>query len=174
MSQILLGQYSEPDKNIKLQTSLNSDIENRQGLTILAGNVNLAQEIERSFQSTFLTSPNPIYNCHGMTFANRRTGIFNMAHLFQILADEYEHIKNQDNVKTGDIIIYYTPDEKEILHSGIVTFVDINNHYNKISILSKAGQLGEIVHYPEKVPPQYNGLIKYYRIAHRINITRLA
>ena len=59
------------------------------------------------------------YNCHGLTFANRRTCIFPNGEIIKILKDdEYKKIEMQE-VMPGDVIIY-KGDDDDIIHSGIV------------------------------------------------------
>jgi hypothetical protein len=44
------------------------------------------------------------YNCHGLTFASRRTRIYDVQ---QVLAeDAYEHIPLNE-VEPGDVIVYF-------------------------------------------------------------------
>ena len=167
MPSIILTKYQEPELAITLQTSYKTPINNHQSTVLLKANESLYRQLEEKFNSKFLCSPNPIYNCHGMTFASRRTGIYKDADILKILEDEYVHIKSIFEVRTGDIIIYFSSNESEILHSGVVTYVVKNDSFPEIKILSKARQCGEIMHKPDEVPDDIKGIIKYYRIGHK-------
>src|SRR2546423_1157224 len=53
------------------------------------------------------SDPTPIYNCHGLTFASRRTGIFESVTLRQILVEDGYAEIIRDAVLAGDIIMYF-------------------------------------------------------------------
>ena len=91
--------------------------------------------------------PTGQYNCHGLTFANRRTGIYHPASVAEILEDDgYRQIKASE-VCLGDVVVYY--DGRQIAHTGIV--VRIEREEGLIGgqatwIMSKWGQAGEYIH----------------------------
>jgi len=102
--------------------------------------------------------PSRIYNCHGLTFASRRTFIWLSEEITKILDDDgYEKVDRQ-YVLAGDIVVYYaTTGDAE--HSGVVVEVDQFGP----KILSKWGQSHEVVHRegdcPYNVPD-----VRFYRI----------
>lgn len=89
------------------------------------------------------TSPSARYNCHGLTFAGRRTSIESPREVEQILFDDnYVEVPRPD-VVAGDVAIYY--ENGSIEHSGIVMET---GDLGVIWILSKWGELHEAVHKP--------------------------
>src|SRR5262249_50698196 len=63
--------------------------------------------------------PSARYNCHGLTFAARRTGIASSAQVQRILNhDGYRELKMTERPSPGDIAIYR--EDGDIVHSGIV------------------------------------------------------
>jgi hypothetical protein len=171
-SPIYLNEYEEIPLSIITQTSLGGghEISNSQYTTVLKGEVAIYHSFERDFKSTFQGKANPVYNCHGLTFASRRTGIYDPLEVWKILKDEYIPIKSEKDVLEGDVVIYLSRDETDILHSGIVTFVDRSSAIIDIKILSKVLKGKEIVHKPSDAPESYLGVIKYFRVEHKIEI----
>ena len=108
------------------------------------------------------TEPNPIYNCHGFTFASRRTGLHEDDALKHILQDDgYEEIP-LDKVLPGDIVIYYG-DTGDIRHSGMV--IEGPSEPLKFPrIVSKWGKYGEVIHFVHDKPPYYGVTYRYFRI----------
>jgi hypothetical protein len=102
------------------------------------------------------TDPSRKYNCHGLTFASRRTWIWKSLEIEKILKDDdYEVVELRD-VMPGDIVVYSQNGDPE--HSGIVV-----SNYPVPTILSKWGAAHEVVHRVTDCP--YNaGQIAYYRI----------
>src|ERR1700761_7362541 len=99
----MLLQFStqKPKKSITLHTSKGSSIENEQytGLedsALIRFNIS---EIQRKFPDVvFRNSPTDCYNCHGMTFASRRTGIYDTNEIIKILKeDNYVEIIDINN-----------------------------------------------------------------------------
>lgn len=95
------------------------------------------------------------YNCVGLVFASRRTAI-EPEHLQMIIEDDgYKRIKNEKDVKKGDIVLYR--DRNEYTHIGIIVGVRTNivNCKFEFTVLSQWGRDGEYVHSVDKVPEQY-------------------
>jgi hypothetical protein len=108
------------------------------------------------------SDPNPFYNCHGMTFATRRTGVFETAVVRQILdEDKYGEVP-QMFVLPGDVILYYGPDN-DIEHSGIVIEVPKPENFNVPLVCSKWGKYAELVHWGNQCPYNFAN-VKYYRM----------
>lgn len=113
---------------------------------------------------TYRTDPCGFYNCHGLTFASRRTRIYETTELRKIISDDdYEYIEIT-NVFPGDIILYITK-LGAIIHSGIILTVEsIGNEVIPI-ILSKWGSGSEVVHNFKNCPYwQTDTIIEFYRI----------
>ena len=56
----------------------------------------------------FITDESPIYNCHGLTFASRRTGIDETSEILNILGDDKFVKIDISECLPGDIVIYYS------------------------------------------------------------------
>jgi hypothetical protein len=115
--------------------------------------------------ATFRTSPSGLYNCHGLTFASKRTRIPDNSEIVKIIDDDnYFEITVLSNVFPGDIIIYIDSDG-ERFHSGIVIDVCNNGGLMGIRVLSKWGYGSEVCH-PHTYCPYYEmaAKIKFYRI----------
>lgn len=108
--------------------------------------------------------PTFVYNCHGLTFASRRTQIWNPREIQKILNDDGYVEVERSAVMAGDIAVY-TDREGDISHSGPVVEIRqlqgllISNIY----ILSKWGSLHEVIHL-ERDCPYVEASIKYYRL----------
>jgi len=97
------------------------------------------------------------YNCHGMTFANRRTWIEKFddegsmdSVIRMILADDDYRMIQKAEAGCGDIVVY--KDHKgAITHTGIV--VDHNPLTGEINMLSQWGSDGEYFHTLRDVTP---------------------
>lgn len=93
------------------------------------------------------------YNCHGLTFANRRTGIYDIQALESVLDDDgYRRIPRKD-VEPGDILVCY--DQGEISHTGVVLEVTPAEGIPGlvgIRVVSKWGGAAEYVHMDQDGP----------------------
>lgn len=145
--------------HIELQTSKHRDIPNRQLFEISSLDQKTYHKIMNSYPSViFRNEPNPIYNCHGLTFASSRTGIEDDEIIPLILDDDdYREILNE-NVLPGDIIIY--KHNGGVIHSGIVVSGPIG--LGIPMVLSKWGSFSEIVHLAHVCPYDSSDL-HYYR-----------
>ena len=99
-----------------------------------------------------------VYNCHGLTFASRRTVIDKPNDIERIIQDDdYGEVDHSD-VKPGDIAVYYSGGDAE--HSGIV--IEISDD-RPIKILSKWGVGQEVRHWVH-VCPYDSSAVQYYRV----------
>jgi hypothetical protein len=99
------------------------------------------------------------YNCHGLTFACRRTGISDSAEVQKILThDGYQEVQRKD-LLAGDIVIYVSVDTNEIEHSGIIVQVDDYGPY----VLSKWGHCHEVIHRLGECMYD-SSRVRYYRV----------
>jgi len=102
------------------------------------------------------------YNCHGLTFANRRTGIHDPDAVSTILADDgFREIRLSD-VQCGDLVVYL--DGGEISHTGVVLEVKegvpADSMLRAVKIISKWGNAAEYVHMATDGP--YSGHVVTY------------
>ena len=104
--------------------------------------------------------PCETYNCHGLTFAARRTRIWQSAEITKILKDDdYEEVR-RDGVLAGDIAVYYEARTGDAEHSGVVVS---NELVHGPRILSKWGSAHEVVHYLGQCPFDASN-VKFYRV----------
>ncbi len=124
--------------------------------------LNSSERIKSEFpEAVIRTGPTRVYNCHGMTFASRRTAIYEPGEVDKILADDsYKDVLLND-VKPGDVVLYCR--EEEAIHSGIVTHVE-RGFPPRVWVCSKWGHLNEVVHPVEK--SRYSEGVKYKRVIH--------
>ena len=155
--------FGNEKHNIVVQTRKGRDIDNQQFKEITPFELNQLHKLDKYRKDcTFRSGVSPIYNCHGMTFASRRTGIFELDSLKLIISDDgYEEVA-QANTLPGDVAIYQ--EGGDIQHSGIV--VEIRNRNISFPvpwICSKWGKGPEVIHAFFNCPYKPEG-IKFYRI----------
>lgn len=126
------------------------------------------QQLRQKYQgrgAVFRTGIIPVYNCHGLTFASRRTSLGEASVIRKILMDDrYVRIEDVDKVLPGDIVLYVNSDDGDIEHSGVVLEVPEQLGLVKLPrILSKWGKSGEVIHWVSNCP--YNGNHEYYRVS---------
>lgn len=153
--------FLNTDKFIVIQTRKGNEIKNFQNPEISEYNKKYFQPTESKYPKAKKRSePTGLYNCHGLTFANRRCFVEIAKQVLMILEDDdYQEIEIR-NVLPGDIIVYYSDGDVE--HSGIVIqkaeaplFIPL--------VFSKWSCHAEFIHYANYCP-YYMGNIKYYRI----------
>jgi hypothetical protein len=105
------------------------------------------------------------YNCHGMTFAARRSTIWIPGEVKKILQeDDYQRIAKQ-NVMPGDIVTYFSTGKNpgsvagDVEHSGIVLELLLL----QMRVLSKWGFCDEVIHFLTQVPYDI-GDIRFFRV----------
>jgi hypothetical protein len=102
--------------------------------------------------------PSRKYNCHGLTFASRRTWIDDALEIRKILQDdEYREVGRAD-VLPGDVVVYYVDGDVE--HSGVV--VEKGDIAGPL-ILSKWGFCHEVIHRIPECPYDARQVV-FYRI----------
>jgi hypothetical protein len=100
------------------------------------------------------TGPCKTYNCHGLTFAARRSWI-GSPEVGRILKDDdYEKVSD---VMPGDVALYVQ--DGDFSHSGIVVMVRMSVPW----ILSKWGECHEVVHAVMDCPYS-KSTVSYYRV----------
>ena len=98
-----------------------------------------------------------------MTFASRRTGIYERSEIEKILADDgYVEIPLSKTI-AGDIIIYFGEDG-DAEHSGVVVTSAGESQLGVPRVLSKWGKYAEFVHWANQCPYTLT-FAKYFRIS---------
>ena len=161
---VLIDSAPAAGQDIALQTRKRWNIPNGQVTEISILELNNAKLLLRRYSTSILdyrTDPTPIYNCHGLTFASRRTGIYEVSAIHKILDDdEYKRVEIEA-VLPGDAILYFDEDG-DIEHSGIV--VSRPQATLKVpQVVSKWGKFQEVIHWASQCPYNYS-TAKYYRI----------
>ncbi|MCI0695142.1 hypothetical protein L0337_24425 [candidate division KSB1 bacterium] len=148
--------------SIRVQTRKANDIQNEQSLLI--------SEFERSQFPIFIKKhpkaklralPTGIYNCHGLTFASRRTMIYDPNEIWKIIKDDNYVRVEQIQALPGDVVLYLSV-EGDVEHSGIVISEPEPNFYLP-KVWSKWGKYYEVIHYVNDCPYEKSN-IQYYRI----------
>jgi len=146
---------------IALETSRQRPITNFQGSGVSPMNLNWARDLTKIYPNAISrTAPSGVYNCHGLTFASRRTSLEESAQIPVILDDDKYVEIGPSEVLAGDVIVYYDSDG-EPNHSGIV--VGVKGELKLPIICSKWGSAGEFVHRMGDCPPHYGPRSKFYR-----------
>ncbi len=105
--------------------------------------------------SARLRSVSGVYNCAGLVFASRRTVIYRMELLYEILRhDGYRKIGPPPVAMEGDVVIYVEDDTGQPAHIGIIMKIEprIADATFDTTVLSKWGLHGEYIHRLECVP----------------------
>lgn len=155
--------FQEPPKSIIVQTRKGSDIKNEQVETAFSfGGLMELEDLKRDFPNARIRGQKgSLYNCHGLTFASKRTGIYELADLEMILTeDDYREVVFNQTLP-GDIVLYFS-ENGDIEHSGILVDVNEGGDIRVPKIVSKWGDAYEVIHKFSDCP--YNFLkVKYYR-----------
>jgi hypothetical protein len=96
---------------------------------LIAGAVQKSRDLRRQYSNARHrpTSPCATYNCHGLTFASRRTGIDPTMVRKILTEDGYEQV-TRTTLVAGDIAVYVHPLTNDFEHSGIVIEVNQFGH----------------------------------------------
>jgi hypothetical protein len=146
---------------IRLETSKRTGIENLQGYEISTFELNWSAEIPKLHPSAIQrTGSSALYNCHGLTFASRRTRVFDTQEVHRILSDDKWLELVIEDVRAGDIVVYYS-EEGEANHSGII--LECDAEFRLPIVCSKWGHAGEYIHRLSDVPSVYGPQWKFFR-----------
>jgi hypothetical protein len=146
---------------IRLETSRRTGIHNVQEFEISAFHLNWNARIPKDFpDATPRGEMSALYNCHGLTFASRRTRVENTQCLHQILHDDDWKPLEAKEVLPGDIVIYFS-EEGEANHSGVIVQCDAPLYLP--IVFSKWGNAGEYIHKLTYCPSIYGPVTKFYR-----------
>ena len=112
-------------------------------------------------------NPSPIYNCHGMSFASRRTNIDRATEIRMIINDDgYDKINIKETLP-GDIVLYVKKDDGDIIHSGfLVNCEHPEGNISNIWVVSKWGKFKEVIHHLFDCPYK-NCEAEFYRLTHK-------
>jgi len=144
------GELTELPGSIPLATRMGREIPNEQVPEGPPEVVERGRKILRNKYPLVIERRPPTgqYNCHGLTFANRRTGIQEPWTFEVILKDDGYHRIRLVDMEPGDVVVY--DDMGEVTHTGIVLSIvrgepDVPA-FRRARVLSKWGQAGEYVH----------------------------
>lgn len=160
-SLIIPGQIGR--STIALQTRAKWDIENSQSFdTTLWEEHQLVEHKRRYPNAEFRTGAIPVFNCHGLAFASRRSGISDTTAISRILEDDHYERISREEVCAGDIILYVSAQDGDFEHSGVVTDTPQPPLFVP-KIWSKWGFGAEVVHLANDCPYDFSQA-RYYRI----------
>lgn len=152
---------------IPLATRQGREIPNSQELDIPPARAAKVTEKFRitHFGAVLRRPPSGQYNCFGLTFADRRTGISGSdthSIVVSILEDDgYRRISLAQAI-SGDLVIYFNG--KEIWHAGLIVEVELNELFPRgrlARVISKWGGAGEYIH-PTTVGPDADKEVTYW------------
>lgn len=160
-----------PRRGIVIQTRASNDIQNDQSREMSLKDWGEVFDEQKKYSYKYpaakrLVGPCPVYNCHGLSFACRRSNILPDANLEKIIEDdEYFPITERDKPQPGDIILYYYQDDPGIQHSGIVVGIleMTGSSLNVPLVWSKWGRGYEYLH-PYNQCPYHPAIYRYFRL----------
>lgn len=161
MNGIIIQPGASGKKSITLHTRRGNHISNEQ-CDITAWDKAWFADIERSWPLGVMRCESTgIFNCHGLTFASRRTSVSDSKEVSKILEDDgYEGVEKSD-LMPGDIILY-RGDKGDIEHSGMIVDVPDGN-FGIPRIISKWGKFQERIHMANQCPYNYLS-VTFHRI----------
>lgn len=123
--------------------------------------LNVAKDFPRRYPNAICrTNPSGAYNCHGMTFASRRTWIYSPASIRHILDDDAYREVTLSDVLPGDIVVYYSETE-DANHSAIV--LEWRSGLVQPIVYSKWAHAGEFIHGLRDCPALYGPMTRFFR-----------
>ena len=109
-------------------------------------------------------APSYGYNCHGLTFAARRTQVWMPPEVQHILTDDGYVLVALADALPGDIAIYYSLEEPfDIEHSAVVVEQAAKGDFRGPLVVSKWGPCEEYIHRYMECPYQ-NVSVNFYRL----------
>ena len=150
-----------PGGTLHLDTAAGNHIENSQLGELTFGDRLHAGDLRRDYpDSTVRAAPTSRYNCHGLVFASRRTGVYDSEVIRRILDDDgYVRV---DAALPGDILLYID-ETGDIEHSAVVVSAPLE--LGVPLVVSKWGKGHETMHWANSCP--YHGGLnraEYYRL----------
>ena len=152
--------------SIKLETRTRKWIRNEQYDEFHPEQLKAAKlEMERSYRGIVTRSLTATYNCHGLTFASRRTAVYESDDVQMILdEDGYKRLENRNDVERGDIVVFRRNKNAPISHTGLVIdwTPDLKTSTKKVTILSQWGRNGEYIHDEETALRAFGDVCEFY------------
>ncbi len=151
---------------IHLASRTGTQLDNLQANKLSRFELSVEADLRAQFRdvhaATFLTGSCPVYNCHGMTFASRRTKPEPEAFTTLLEEDGYRKVGPDEFVQVGGIAIYLDDDDR-VAHSGLVVGLVQAYGFDRIVpwVLSKWGSGPEVLHRYDYCP--YPSRVDYYR-----------
>jgi hypothetical protein len=101
------------------------------------------------------------YNCHGLTFASRRSWIDDKEAVSRILSEDgYDEVKLVAEVMPGDVVVYFDKYGRAD-HSGVV--VEAPGLLPIPKVVSKWAWAYEVIHWANQCPYEMQD-VRYFRI----------
>jgi hypothetical protein len=149
---------------LRLDSTLSQQIANEQLDEISTFELNQLAELtaKYTFGVTQRSGPTPRYNCHGLTLACRRTGIFEAVTVIQALDHDGYREVTREQVQPGDLILY-ADTTGDLEHSGIVVVAPLAERLYIPMVLSKWGKGPELIHPGNHCPYNFS-TARYYRV----------
>lgn len=146
---------------IRLETSKRRGVDNHQDSEISDSDLRWYRQLSKLHPNAIQrTQPSPLFNCHGLTFASRRSKVLDLTNIFRILEDDAWRETSMTKVLPGDIVIYFD-NEGDANHSGVV--VQYSQEILVPLICSKWGSGPEYIHKLSDVPNVYGPVTRFYR-----------
>jgi hypothetical protein len=157
-------------RNLRLDTAQGNHIANEQGEGVFTHGERVRfADMDRDYGLSpdfrIRTEATPLYNCHGLAFAGRRTGIHDNETIHQLLSEDAYREVQPESVLPGDVLVYFD-DQGQPEHSAIV--VDAPRDPRLIFVplvVSKWGNYREIIHRANRCPYSF-AKVRYYRVLH--------
>ena len=156
-----------PQNEIPLVTSKGNQIGNAQGANVSAGRISAFRDMcARRINWNFRRDSYGLYNCAGMIWASRRTGISQHEDWLKILTDD--GYRQTLYPVVDDLILYRNSEDRSFLHVGRIVRIEagVSESSPKIPIvLSKWGHdLGECVHFAHDhgIDNSYNVILEFW------------
>lgn len=149
---------------IGIQTRYANDVTNEFNPTVPGhGDQLICRDLAAAYPNAIPRTSGPSYgyNCHGLTFAARRTQVFNPIDVQHILREDgYVSVAIAQTLP-GDIVIYRSLETRELEHSGIV--VERKTGLIGPTVVSKWGASQEFIHSYNSCP-YMPAAIEFYRM----------
>lgn len=151
-------------RSIALDSAEKRPIDNYQGGTIAAHLRNQFPDFELRYGKgiTRRAEPSPRYNCHGLSFAARRTCIESSDAVRQILREDGYKEMSRELAEPGDFVLYFS-DDGDVEHSGLLLEAPSKSALGLPLVLSKWGMYAEVVHRASHCPYSVANL-RFYRV----------
>jgi hypothetical protein len=117
---LTINKLSEQDTAVRVETSKKRGIDNHQDAEVTDLHRRWFRRLSTLHPNAIArTEPSPLFNCHGLTFASRRTKILDRRNILRILEDDAWREIEMSQSLAGDVVIYFD-DEGDPNHSGII------------------------------------------------------